>query len=143
MVLELHIWGPAFGLPSIEPECIATVAYCQRVIPEGQWSLIAEHNPSIGATGTFNLAPVSSISSHASIESLPILFDDGIATATGFEDIVAYLRNYPAITNDIDADLTSRQRTDRTASAHIHTCIGIRLIGHIDLPPSSTLLRPL
>ncbi|KAH7402602.1 Eisosome component PIL1-domain-containing protein [Pyrenochaeta sp. MPI-SDFR-AT-0127] len=98
MVLELHIWGPAFGLPSIEPECIATVAYCQRVIPEGQWSLIAEHNPSIGVT-----------------ESLPILFDDGIATATGFEDIVAYLRNYPAITDDIDANLTNQQQTDRTA----------------------------
>lgn len=98
MVLELHIWGPAFGLPSIEPECIATVAYCQRVIPNGQWALVADHNPSVGIT-----------------ESLPILFDDGVATATGFEDIVSYLRNHLGISNDLDADLTSRQRTDRTA----------------------------
>ncbi|OAL56606.1 hypothetical protein IQ07DRAFT_554681 [Pyrenochaeta sp. DS3sAY3a] len=98
MVLELHIWGPAFGLPSIEPECIATVAYCQRVIPDGQWALVADHNPSVGST-----------------ESLPILFDDGVATATGFEDIVSYLRNHLGIPNDLDADLTSRQRTDRTA----------------------------
>jgi hypothetical protein len=52
MVLELHVWGPAFGLPSIEPECIATIAYCQRVIPKGEWTLVAEHNPTIGATGT-------------------------------------------------------------------------------------------
>lgn len=52
MVLELHVWGPAFGLSSIEPECIATIAYCQRVIPRGEWSLVAEHNPTIGTTGT-------------------------------------------------------------------------------------------
>jgi hypothetical protein len=52
MVLELHVWGPAFGLPSIEPECIATVAYCQHVIPKGDWTLVAEHNSTIGATGT-------------------------------------------------------------------------------------------
>lgn len=52
MVLELHVWGPAFGLPSIEPECIATVAYCQRVIPKGDWTLVAEHDPTVGATGT-------------------------------------------------------------------------------------------
>ncbi|KAF1941522.1 hypothetical protein EJ02DRAFT_377474 [Clathrospora elynae] len=98
MVLELHVWGPAFSLPSIEAECIATTAYCQRVIPKGEWSLVAEHNPSVGTK-----------------ESLPILFDDGVATATGFEDIVAYLRNHPAVTSDLDASLTSRQQTDRTA----------------------------
>ncbi|KAL6712391.1 hypothetical protein ACN47E_000268 [Coniothyrium glycines] len=81
MVFELHVWGPAFGLPSIEPECIAIVAYCQG--------------------------------SHT--EPLPILFDDDVATATGFEDIVAYLRNHPAIDRDLDANLTSQQRNDRTA----------------------------
>ncbi|KAL6151035.1 hypothetical protein ACJQWK_10903 [Exserohilum turcicum] len=98
MVLELHVWGPAFGLPSLEPECIATVAYCRRVIPRGQWSLIADYNPTVGTT-----------------ESLPILFDDGVATASGFEDIVAYLRNYPTVSNDLDAGLSSGQQTDRTA----------------------------
>jgi len=98
MVLELHVWGPAFGLPSIEPECIATVAYCQRVIPKGDWTLVAEHDPTVGAT-----------------ESLPILFDDDVATASGFEDIVAYLRNHPAVTNDLDVNLSSRQQIDRTA----------------------------
>ncbi|KAI2477668.1 mitochondrial import receptor protein [Pyrenophora tritici-repentis] len=98
MVLALHVWGPAFGLPSIEPECIATIAYCQRVIPRGQWTLVAEHDATVGVT-----------------ESLPILFDDDVATASGFEDIVAYLRNYPVIANDLDASLSSRQRTDRTA----------------------------
>lgn len=52
MVLELHIWGPAFGLPSIEPECIATVAYCRRVMPEGQWILVPDFDATVGATGS-------------------------------------------------------------------------------------------
>ena len=51
MALELHVWGPGFGLPSIDPECIATITYCQRVIPEGQWSLVASYDKSVGLTG--------------------------------------------------------------------------------------------
>ncbi|KAF2823587.1 hypothetical protein CC86DRAFT_329013 [Ophiobolus disseminans] len=98
MVLELHVWGPAFGLPSIEPECIATVAYCQCVVPRGQWTLVADHDTTVGATG-----------------SLPVLFDNGVATASGFEDIVAYLRNHPEVTKDLDAGLTNPQLHDRTA----------------------------
>jgi hypothetical protein len=47
--------------------------------------------------------------------SLPMLFDDGVATATGFEDIVAYLRNHPAVNEDLDAGLSNQQLTDRTA----------------------------
>ncbi|KAF1834471.1 hypothetical protein BDW02DRAFT_498173 [Decorospora gaudefroyi] len=99
MVLQLHVWGPAFGLPSIEPECIATVAYCQRVLPSGQWSIVAEHKATVGSQ----------------VENLPVLFDDDVATASGFEDIVVYLRNHAAVTTDLDAGLTNRQRTNRTA----------------------------
>lgn len=115
MVLELHVWGPAFGLASIEPECIATVAYCQRVIPKGQWSLVAAHNPTVGTTGTGLFYHKAVHISSCIAETLPILFDDGVATASGFEDIVAYLRNYPTVTNDLDAGLSSSQHTDRTA----------------------------
>ena len=57
MVLTLHVWGPAFGLPSIEPECIATIAYCQRVIPKGEWTLVAEHDPTVGVIGTYIHSP--------------------------------------------------------------------------------------
>jgi hypothetical protein len=52
MVLQLHTWGPAFGLPSVEPECIATIAYCQRVLPQGQWALVASYDTTVRATGT-------------------------------------------------------------------------------------------
>lgn len=49
------------------------------------------------------------------LESLPILFDGGIATATGFEDIVSYLRNHPAVSEDLDANLSPQQQNDRIA----------------------------
>jgi hypothetical protein len=115
MVLELHVWGPAFGLASIEPECIATIAYCRRVIPEGQWALVAAHNPTVGTTGTGTCYHDKATIDSRISEILPILFDDGVATASGFEDIVAYLRNYPTVTNDLDAGLSSAQQIDRTA----------------------------
>lgn len=54
MVFELHIWGPAFGLPSIDPQCLAMVAYFALAVPatkrdgnkhqEG-WVLIADSDP--------------------------------------------------------------------------------------------------
>ncbi|KAI5809842.1 hypothetical protein DFH27DRAFT_649370 [Peziza echinospora] len=30
-MIELHIWGPGFGLPSMDPECLAAVAYMQSL----------------------------------------------------------------------------------------------------------------
>lgn len=44
MTFELHIWGPAFGLPSIDAECIAAVAYFRRIVPPGQWTLVADYD---------------------------------------------------------------------------------------------------
>jgi sorting and assembly machinery component 37 len=40
MLFELHIWGPAFGLPSIESQCLATVAYFIQCVPPTEWQLI-------------------------------------------------------------------------------------------------------
>lgn len=61
-------------------------------------------------------------------ESLPILFDGGIATATGFEDIVSYLRNHPAVSEDLDANLNSQQQNDRTAYSTFLRSTAIPLI---------------
>ena len=47
MVFELHVWGPAFGLPSIDPSCLATVAYLNRTVPRDQWTLVADHDTSL------------------------------------------------------------------------------------------------
>jgi sorting and assembly machinery component 37 len=47
MVLELHIWGPAFGLPSIDAQCLAAIAYFALAVPEKdvEWVVIADSDP--------------------------------------------------------------------------------------------------
>ena len=40
------MWGPAFGLPSIDAECIAAIAYLNRAVPQGQWVVVADHETS-------------------------------------------------------------------------------------------------
>lgn len=47
MALELHIWGPAFGLPSIDPESLAALSYLGHVVPPGDWSLIASNDAAL------------------------------------------------------------------------------------------------
>ncbi|OAA55311.1 mitochondrial import receptor subunit [Niveomyces insectorum RCEF 264] len=107
MALELHVWGPAFGLPSIDPECLAAVAYLARAAPErAAWSLVAT-SPS------------------AVPDTLPALRDahTGRWVAAGFDAIVAYLRARTAETQspftDLDAGLdgSAAAAADTTAYA--------------------------
>lgn len=49
MVFELHVWGPAYGLPSIDAECLAAIAYVNRAVPSDEWVLIADHDTSISS----------------------------------------------------------------------------------------------
>lgn len=53
MALELHIWGPAFGLPSIDCECNAAVAYLHHALtPRSiEWILVPSHDTSISPSG--------------------------------------------------------------------------------------------
>lgn len=41
--MQLHVLGPAFGLPSIDPECVAGVAVLQLWAPEG-WKIVPTHD---------------------------------------------------------------------------------------------------
>lgn len=54
MVLELHTWGPAFGLPSIDPQCLATIAYFSLALSSSsskeEWVLIPDSDPKIVPT---------------------------------------------------------------------------------------------
>ena len=59
MVLELHIWGPAFGLPSIDPYCLAAIAYLQQAVPRGEWELIASSNPALSPTSMSPVSPIN------------------------------------------------------------------------------------
>ena len=50
----LYIWGPAFGLPSIDAECIATVAYCHLTLGAHEsvaWSVVPGHDPAVLSCG--------------------------------------------------------------------------------------------
>lgn len=42
MVLSLHVLPPAFGLPSIDVECLAAIAYLSLALPRGSWVLVAD-----------------------------------------------------------------------------------------------------
>lgn len=50
MVLELHVWGPAFSLPSIDAQCLATIAYLSLALPKDAWVLVASSDPSLSPT---------------------------------------------------------------------------------------------
>jgi len=97
MVLELHIWGPAFGLPSLDAQCLAAVFYFQNSLPAGAWSLVPSSNPNVSPLG-----------------ELPAL-RDGNAWVAGFGNIVEYLRDTSNGDHDLDRDLTESQQADSIA----------------------------
>ncbi|KAK3938910.1 Metaxin-1 [Diplogelasinospora grovesii] len=74
--LELHVWGPAFGLPSIDAECVATIAFCEQRISPTEYKLL-QSSPSAVPT-----------------QRLPALYNPISDTWTsGFSDIVAHLQS--------------------------------------------------
>ncbi|KAI1100516.1 Tom37 C-terminal domain-containing protein [Jackrogersella minutella] len=97
MALELYVWGPAFGLDSIDPECLAAVACFRASIPREDWSLIASNDAA--------LSPAY---------RLPALRHEGVWTS-GYTDIVSYLIKHDIL--QIDDDLTPLQRADSLACA--------------------------
>ena len=49
-MLELHVWGPAFLLPSIDAQCLATIAYFVQAVPKEAWVLVPSSDPSLSPT---------------------------------------------------------------------------------------------
>lgn len=47
MSLQLHVWGPAFGLESIDAECLAAIAAFRHILHSDDWSLIASNDTSL------------------------------------------------------------------------------------------------
>lgn len=99
MALELHIWGPAFGLPSIDPESLAALSYLGHVVPPGDWSLIASNDAALSPD-----------------QALPALHHNGTWTS-GYTNIVTYLGlQNPAWSID-DGSLSRTQQADTLAHA--------------------------
>ncbi|KAJ8058701.1 hypothetical protein OCU04_012873 [Sclerotinia nivalis] len=99
MVLELHIWGPSFGLPSIDAQCLATIAYMRQVIPRGQWFLVASSDPTLSPTN-----------------ELPALKDSKNGDwVGGYKNIINFITQYSSGKWDMDASLRGQERADCTA----------------------------
>ncbi|KAM0282342.1 hypothetical protein ACHAQH_003021 [Verticillium albo-atrum] len=93
---ELHVWGPAFGLPSIDAECIAAIAYLHKALPSSEWTLIPSSDPSV-----------------TSAHRLPALHSVAIDSwSSGFAAITDQLAQTPY---SLDASLTPAQAADVAA----------------------------
>lgn len=87
--MQLHILGPAFGLPSIDAECIAAVAlvktYCES---EGRsWELVPAYHGPAGST-------------------LPTLHD-GESLHRGYRNIARHLGDKSGLDEKQKADYTA------------------------------------
>ncbi|KAK2590024.1 hypothetical protein QQS21_012302 [Conoideocrella luteorostrata] len=95
-MLDLYLWGPAFGLPSIDAECLAIIAYLHNAPPSASLRLIPSNDPSISPS---NL--------------LPALNHDGVWTS-GYREIVDYLTS-KSLCKDLDHNLAAAQKADTVA----------------------------
>ncbi|RDA89577.1 hypothetical protein CP533_6969 [Ophiocordyceps camponoti-saundersi (nom. inval.)] len=83
--LDLHVWGPAFGLASIDAECLAAIAYLRNALPCSDWRLVPSSDPS------------RSPQNH-----LPALYHDGV-WVSGYGQIVDHLASIVDLNRDLDA----------------------------------------
>ena len=60
-MMELHVWGSAFGLPSIDPECLAIITYLHSSSPASDWRLISSNDPSVSPSSMACPVPLSYI----------------------------------------------------------------------------------
>ncbi|KIW17808.1 hypothetical protein PV08_05003 [Exophiala spinifera] len=99
MVLELHVWGPAFDLPSIDGQCLATIYYLRKAlgVPGKEWVLVRSGEPRVSP-----------------FRELPALKDEETWVA-GFGNIVSYLRDVSDGQWDLDRRLSDTQRADCAA----------------------------
>ncbi|KAK8016478.1 Tom37 C-terminal domain-containing protein [Apiospora rasikravindrae] len=107
--MELHVWGEAFGLPSIDPECLAAISYMGHVVPQKDWSVVASNDVSVSPDYV-----------------LPALHHDGIWTS-GYLSIVQYLAAHTSFSS-ADGDLTEAQRADALAYASYLSSRGSALL---------------
>ncbi|KAM0556748.1 hypothetical protein ACHAPJ_005807 [Fusarium lateritium] len=97
-MLDLHVWGSAFGLPSIDPECLAIITYLHSSLPVSDWRLIPSNDPSVSPSNT-----------------LPALNHEGV-WISGFAPIVQYMAD-KSLGDNLDSGLTPIQQADRIAYA--------------------------
>ncbi|KAI1378837.1 Tom37 C-terminal domain-containing protein [Hypoxylon crocopeplum] len=95
MDLQLHVWGPAFGLDSIDPECLAAIACFRSFVPREDWTLIASNDATVSPD--YQLPALNHRSNWVS----------------GYARIISYLSGCGTLS--IDDDLTLLQTADSQA----------------------------
>ncbi|KAI1422616.1 hypothetical protein F5Y12DRAFT_717201 [Xylaria sp. FL1777] len=112
MSCELHVWGPALGLDSIDAECLAAIAALDHILPVGGWSLIASNDTSLSPDHT-----------------LPALFHNDTWTS-GYMNIITYLihHNTSSANSLADNDLTPQQEADLLAYSQYLSTRGSGLV---------------
>lgn len=113
IMLDLHVWGAAFGLPSIDPECLAIITYIHNALPAASWRLIPSNDPSVSPSSMFTLSSISCSSLTACADLLPALNHDGTWTS-GYGPILGYLSS-KSLCKDLDETLSPAQHADRVA----------------------------
>lgn len=110
MVLHLHVWGPAFGLPSIDAECLATIAYFAQTLDRSEYQLI-QSSPSALPTRTHPPSPSPSPPPPklTSPGQLPTLYDPTTDTWTA---------SFNAITRSLKATTTPSRKAQSHATAY-------------------------
>ncbi|KAK4170291.1 Tom37 C-terminal domain-containing protein [Cladorrhinum sp. PSN259] len=94
MALQLYVWGPAFGLPSIDAECIAAIAYLSQTTSKADYQLI-QSSP-------------SAVPSH----HLPALYNPTTRTWTsGYTSILGHLSAHPPPSFHDDSSTSSHSQT--------------------------------
>jgi sorting and assembly machinery component 37 len=94
MFLELHVWGPGFGLPSIDADCLGAIAYLRHCLPKGEWVLVA-----------------NSDAKACPLDELPAL-KDGDKWVSRFSNIITYLREVSSGDWNLNRSLNRRQEAD-------------------------------
>jgi sorting and assembly machinery component 37 len=140
--LTLHIWPSKWGLPSIEPSCIAAAFYLQLALP-GRFSIQECTNPDASPSGrsvSVGVVLLCALKRFFFEGQLPYL-SHGHHTVAPLSSIVKYVAGLtpamvppvtdaangpePAFSADVDALLSTTERARRTAwTAHIGSALG-------------------
>ncbi|KAF3918862.1 Metaxin-1 [Dactylellina cionopaga] len=127
-LIELHVWNRAFGLPSLDPECLAAIAFLSAAIPQHLWVLVESNNIAISPNG-----------------ALPAL-KSGSEWIGGFDSIVSYLNLKTSRRSDIDGSLSEIQNAQVIAYRSFirKTCLPIISLSlYITSKNWTTVTRPL
>ncbi|EPY49357.1 metaxin [Schizosaccharomyces cryophilus OY26] len=90
-MLQLFVYGPGLGLPSLDPSCLAAILYCSLAVPKDEFVIYQTANASMSPT-----------------QKLPALWD-GHAWIGSLKNVLFYLKQKGYdLDNDLDKEAISK-----------------------------------